>query len=158
MKTKSKSFFLLGEISADSTSALFESLLTDSAAKGATLYINSLGGDSETAMGLYDLVKQNGMNTHVVGAAESSAALVFLAGKKRTMSEHSHLLFHDGSYTPDKPKTSAELYHLSVQLGRFDSIEFRLLSPLLHRVGFQVPAIQNTHIDIKFARELGLTN
>jgi ATP-dependent protease ClpP protease subunit len=56
--------------------------------------ISSPGGDIGLTYGMFDVIKFNGINTHVVGIAQSAAAVLLQAGARRTMTNASLLLFH----------------------------------------------------------------
>lgn len=56
--------------------------------------ISSPGGDIGLTYGMFDVIKFQGMRTHVVGLAQSAAAVLLQAGKWRTMTNASLLMFH----------------------------------------------------------------
>lgn len=56
--------------------------------------ISSPGGDIGLTYGMFDVIKFNGLSTHVVGAAFSAAAVLLQAGALRTMTNSSVLQFH----------------------------------------------------------------
>ena len=66
-----------------------------------TVFIDSNGGDTETALGIYDLLK--GCERFVVGLvsgrAESAAAIILQACSQRVMTKHSGLMIHKISIT-----------------------------------------------------------
>lgn len=94
-------FILTGEIDATVANDFFTlaaaELITD-------LVISSPGGDIGLTLGMFDVVRIQGINTHVVGLAQSAAAVLFQAGKKRMMTANSLLLFH----APDEHADDAE--------------------------------------------------
>lgn len=101
-------FILTGEIEPKSANAF----LTLAAAGYITdLVISSPGGDIGLAFGIFDVVRLLGINTHVVGLAQSAAAVLFQAGKKRTMTNGSLLQFH----APEENATDCE-FRLYTQL------------------------------------------
>jgi len=66
-----------------------------SAALITDLVISSQGGDIGLTLGLFDVIRMQGINTHVVGLAQSAAAVLLQAGKLRTMTNASLLMFHE---------------------------------------------------------------
>lgn len=62
-----------------------------------TLYINSPGGDVRSGLVLYDYIMQMKapVKTVCIGLAASMASILFLAGDKREMFEHSEIMIHD---------------------------------------------------------------
>lgn len=61
-----------------------------------TVFINSSGGDTHTALGVYDLIRNCKRQTVgvVVGAALSGASLILQACQKRIMTPNSTLMLH----------------------------------------------------------------
>ncbi|QBF30736.1 hypothetical protein [Thalassococcus sp. S3] len=66
-----------------------------------TLELNSGGGRYYSAFDMTNTVIDFELDTHVHGICESSCTLVFLAGKKRTMSRGSKIGFHQTFWTAD---------------------------------------------------------
>jgi ATP-dependent protease ClpP protease subunit len=58
--------------------------------------INSLGGNLHTAVAAYTILKESGINvtTRVIGACESAAVLIFLAGRKRSLAKNTSIMIH----------------------------------------------------------------
>jgi len=84
-------FIITGEIDARVTN----NFLSLAAAKIITdVVICSPGGDIGAMFGMFDVIRMQGINTHVVGMAQSAAAVLSQAGHKRTMTNASLLLFH----------------------------------------------------------------
>ena len=61
-----------------------------------TLFINSRGGDIETALGVYDLLRCCGRRVVgiVAGTAQSGASLILQAAQERVMTLNSTLMLH----------------------------------------------------------------
>lgn len=59
--------------------------------------INSLGGAIHEGVAIYNLLRERSAEvvTHVDGYAASIAALIFMAGDRRTMAQSSRLMVHD---------------------------------------------------------------
>ncbi|MCH5193568.1 MAG: ATP-dependent Clp protease proteolytic subunit [Oscillospiraceae bacterium] len=72
----------------------------DDSDKEITLYINSPGGTVSDGLALYDVLAASGspIRTVCIGCAASMGAILFLAGEKREMFEHTRLMIHDPSY------------------------------------------------------------
>ena len=62
-----------------------------------TLYINSLGGEVQSGLALYDVMQavSNPVRTVCLGMAASMGALLFIAGDDREMLPHSRIMIHD---------------------------------------------------------------
>ncbi len=75
------------------------------------LVISSPGGDIGLTLGLFDVIRMREINTHVVGLAQSAAAVLLQAGKLRTMTDASLLQFH----APDETVTDCQ-FRLYTQL------------------------------------------
>jgi len=84
-------FYVVGEISPAMATSFFRGaagrFITD-------VVISSHGGDTGLTYGMFDVIKHQEINTHVVGLAQSAAAVLLQAGKWRTMTNSSLLLFH----------------------------------------------------------------
>ena len=104
-------FVLTGEIEPKVANNFFtlaaSGLITD-------LVISSPGGDVGLAIGMFDVVRMLGINTHVVGLAQSAAAVLAQAGKLRTMTNGSLLQFHGPE--KDVPDTVFRLYTQLVEM------------------------------------------
>jgi ATP-dependent protease ClpP protease subunit len=91
-----RTFIITGEITARVASDFFylaeEEQITD-------LVISSPGGDIGLTFGMFDVAKFKDMHTHVVGLAQSAAAVLLQAGAWRTMTNSSLLLFHSPEET-----------------------------------------------------------
>ena len=87
----SRTFVITGEITPQVAERFFylteEEQITD-------IVISSPGGDIGLTYGMHDVAKFKDMHTHVVGLAQSAAAVLLQAGTWRTMTNASLLLFH----------------------------------------------------------------
>lgn len=65
-------------------------------AKLIKLHITSSGGDIEPALGCYDQLKLSKIpiHTYAEGSVHSAASIIFLAGRKRYMTQNTHILIH----------------------------------------------------------------
>ncbi len=65
-----------------------------------TLYINSPGGEVVSGLAVYDYIQlmKAPVRTVCIGTAASMGAILFLAGQKREMLEHTRLMIHDPAY------------------------------------------------------------
>lgn len=91
---------LTSTVDAESCATLIRSLLylqrVDEKAP-VTLYINSLGGEVQSGLALYDVMQAVScpIRTVCLGMAASMAALLFIAGDERLMLPHSRVMVHD---------------------------------------------------------------
>lgn len=63
--------------------------------------LSSQGGDVSAAWDMAAQIEQARLDTHVTRECVSACTLLFLAGRKRTMSFDGHLGFHQTARTPD---------------------------------------------------------
>jgi ATP-dependent protease ClpP protease subunit len=84
-----RSFYVVGEINSQIALPFFRD-----AKRITDVLISSPGGDIGLTLGMFDVAHSRKMNTHVVGLAQSAAAVLLQAGKWRTMTKNSLLQFH----------------------------------------------------------------
>lgn len=103
-----RTFVITGEITPQVAERFFylteEEQITD-------IVISSPGGDIGLVYGMFDVAKFKDMHTHVVGLAQSAAAVLLQAGTWRTMTNSSLLMFH----SPEENCPDAE-FRLYTQL------------------------------------------
>jgi len=98
-----REIFLTTEVDSETSNKLIKQLMIlekmDSNAE-ITLYINSPGGEVVSGFAVYDFIKlmKAPVRTVCIGTAASMGAILFLAGKKREMLEHTRLMIHDPAY------------------------------------------------------------
>lgn len=100
---KQRCIFLTDDVNAETSNALLKQLMYLEYSEGdddITLFINSPGGDVASGLAVYDYIKtmKKTVNTVCTGTAASMGAILFLAGKKRSMLEHTRLMIHDPSF------------------------------------------------------------
>ena len=87
-----------------------------------TLQLNSEGGLLEAAYPMSDIIIDFGLNTHIVGTCQSACAILFIAGKKRTIEKGSQIGFHRFWWDADSIK---EYYYSSKDYyGWLDEFDF----------------------------------
>ena len=100
---RNRSVFLTEEVTAETTNSLLKQLMyleqTEDDSE-ITLYINSPGGDVVSGLAIYDYISlmKKPVNPVCTGTAASMGAILFLAGKKRSMLPHTKLMIHDPSF------------------------------------------------------------
>lgn len=69
-----------------------------------TLFITSDGGSPSVGLGFYDTMRALGANltTVAAGNVNSSAVLIWLAGKRRYVTQHSQMILHPGKQKTGK--------------------------------------------------------
>jgi len=97
---ESREIFLTGPVDAGTMDQLIKQLLylsRESAEREITLYINSPGGEVQSGLAAYDLLRliKAPVRTVCVGAASSMGAILFLAGSRREMLPNARLMIHD---------------------------------------------------------------
>jgi ATP-dependent Clp protease protease subunit len=90
---------LIGEIDEHSSGMVIKGLQLMAAKdpdKEIDLYINSLGGDFYSSVGIYDYIRfiSTPVRTYNIGSCMSGATIVFLAGVERYAFENSVFMFH----------------------------------------------------------------
>jgi ATP-dependent protease ClpP protease subunit len=137
-----RTFVITGEITPRVASDFFylaeEEQISD-------VVISSPGGDIGLVYGMHDVIKFKNIHTHVVGLAQSAAAVLLQAGTWRTMTNASLLMFH----SPDEKCSDSE-FRLYTQLVEMVS----------QRIGCHVAEahdlFDNKFINANRALELGL--
>ena len=99
----SRKLFLTNQVDTSTCHLLLTSLMAlndESPEEEITLYINSPGGDVYSGLGVFDYIRimKAPLTTVCIGTAASMGALLFLAGSKRLVMEHSQILIHDPSF------------------------------------------------------------
>ena len=95
-----REIYCVGEIDAETANSIIIQLhflsLEDPTGE-ITLYINSPGGEADSGLAIYDTMQTipAPVRTVCMGTAASMAAVLFAAGTKREMLEHSRIMIHD---------------------------------------------------------------
>lgn len=119
-----------------------------------TVFINSPGGETNTALGIYDLLEKCNRNTVgiVSGIAHSGASLILQACRKRLMTPNSHLMLHKSTV---QVKNSVE--NAQSALDTFRKLDERFYSIYASRAGRQVSKIaEMAHKDKYFDAQAAL--
>lgn len=100
---KKRRIFLTDEVTAETTNEILKQLMyleNSECGDDITLYINSPGGDVVSGLALFDYISimKKTVNTVCTGTAASMGAILFLAGKRRSMLPHTRLMIHDPSF------------------------------------------------------------
>lgn len=90
----------IGNITEDTVAVISQQLRylsTENPDKQITLYINSTGGEVNSGLALYDVMKaiKCPIRTVCMGIAASMAAVLFLSGDTREILPHSKVMIHD---------------------------------------------------------------
>ena len=90
----------IGKITEDTVAIISQQLRylsTENPDKQITLYINSTGGEVNSGLALYDVMKaiKCPIRTVCIGIAASMAAVLFLSGDTREILPHSKVMIHD---------------------------------------------------------------
>jgi ATP-dependent protease ClpP protease subunit len=102
-----KPFFLLGQIDSDTARDFYDWIGENyfRSTGYSQLVISSPGGDAGLMIGMYDQIIQRDIPTVAVGVVQSAAAVLFLAGAKRSMYPNSMLMFHE----PERKEGSEDM-------------------------------------------------
>lgn len=92
--------FFTEEVNSQTCNQLIEYLLfldMDQPGEEITIYINSPGGEVESGLAVYDVMRmlKSPIRTVCIGTAASMGSILFLAGTKREMFPHTRLMIHD---------------------------------------------------------------
>ena len=92
--------FLTKPVDASTMDSLIKQLLylsSEEPEKEITIYINSPGGEVQSGLAAYDLLKliEAPITTVCIGEAASMGAILFLAGDRRVVLPHSSIMIHD---------------------------------------------------------------
>lgn len=95
-----RKIFLTKPVDASTMDSLIKQLLYlngEDPEKEITIYINSPGGEVQSGLAAYDLLKlmKSPIRTVCIGEAASMGAILFLAGDKRVVLPHSTIMIHD---------------------------------------------------------------
>lgn len=96
--------FLMEEVNRKSATDMIKQLMyldRIDTGKPVTMYINSPGGEVVSGLAVYDYIKvmKSPVNTVCMGSAASMGAILFLAGKERSMLKNSEIMIHDPSFS-----------------------------------------------------------
>ena len=96
--------FLMEEVNRKSATDVIKQLMyldRIDTGKPVTMYINSPGGEVVSGLAVYDFIKvmKSPVNTVCMGSAASMGAILFLAGKERSMLKNSEIMIHDPSFS-----------------------------------------------------------
>ena len=89
--------FLIEEVNRKSATDMIKQLMyldRIDTGKPVTVYINSPGGEVVSGLAVYDYIKvmKSPVNTVCMGSAASMGAILFLAGKERSMLKNSEIM------------------------------------------------------------------
>lgn len=95
-----RKIFIIGEINEDTAISFMKQVMylnMEDTKAPISCYINSPGGEIESGMLIYDVMKGSKAPIHmyVTGTAYSMAAVLFIAASKRLMLPHSRLMLHE---------------------------------------------------------------
>ena len=71
-----------------------------------SIELTSGGGDVSAAYDIVDIIMENDLDIHVVGACESACPLLLLAGRVRTAEAGSKIGFHQTSVSPENEESN----------------------------------------------------
>lgn len=123
---------------------------------GVTVFINSSGGDTQVAMGLYDLLKswpQRKVGI-VAGRAESGASLILQACERRLITVNSTVMLHASSISIGN--TSIE--NAQAAVNKFRAYDDKFFEIYAERAGASIDRIEDmAHRDVHFTAQGALT-
>lgn len=121
----------------DYAGVMRETALDDS----VTFAINSSGGDTHTAVGIFDIIKQCGKRRATVGIvcgrAESGGSLILQACHERVMTSSSVLMLHKSTVN-----FNGTIHECTQALEKFNTLEGRFFSIYATRSGKTIEEIK----------------
>lgn len=160
-----REIFLTSEVNAETASALFKQLLyLERQDPGApvTLYISSPGGQVDSGMAVYDLIRlmRSPVRTVCIGLAASMGSILFLAGDTRAMLPDTRLMIHDPSFGGGN-MTGKKPLQLQKELEGLMQIREVLTAVIAERTGLSVEQVremtaEDTYLTARRSLELGL--
>lgn len=124
-----------------------------------TVYFDSQGGDSQTACGLYDIVRscKRKVTGIVAGRADSGAPVILQACHRRLMTEHSSIMLHRlslciGELSLGDAKTTVQ---------RFEQLDEKMIDIISAKARYSRDEVAklmsvDVHLDASKALEFGL--
>lgn len=162
---KNRKIFFTGKVTGKSANELIKQLMyLEEAGCGEeiTLYINSPGGEVTSGLAVYDVIRlmESPVNTVCIGMAASMGAILFLAGRNRSMLPHTRLMIHDPSYGSGNigGKKPHEIQH---ELDKLNETREALAEIIAEKTGKSVEEIykvtaEDTYYSAKEALAFGL--
>ena len=120
---QNRAFWLSGNIDSNTADTINSQLLhlaAEAPDKDVTIYINSPGGEVSSGLAIYDVMRAVPckIRTVCVGTAASMAAVLFAAGDRREILQHSKIMIHDPLVSPGMAGSALEIQEKSSQLMR----------------------------------------
>ena len=160
-----RKIFLVDSVNAETSNQLIKQLMyleAQDEKSEITLYINSPGGDVLSGLAVYDYIgtMKSPLTTVCIGQASSMAAILFLAGEKREMLEHTELMLHDPSYG-SFDMSGKKPHEIQERLDSLNKTRETLARIIADRTGKSLEEIykitaDDTYFDAEAAIEFGL--
>lgn len=161
-----REIFLTEEVNAATSSELIKKLMCLERQNNdeVVLYINSPGGEVVSGLAVYDYISmmQAPVRTVCIGTAASMGAIIFLAGKKRQMLEHTRLMIHDPSYA-SFDMGGRKSHEIQREVDSLNKTKEILAGIIAERTGRDIEEIykitaQDTYYDAQEAISFGLAD
>jgi len=156
---------LTGEINAETVNGAIlqlRYLQTQDADKEISIYINSPGGSVADGLALIDVMgaMRCPIRTVCMGTTASMAALIFVAGNERHITEHSRVMIHDPLISNGMGGSALKVDALAKNLMKTREIAAQILSDY---TGHSIEEVyektaQDTYFDAQAALDWGLTD
>ena len=161
-----RKIFLVDSVNAETSNQLIKQLMYLEAQEEKseiTLYINSPGGDVMGGLAVYDYIgtMKSPLKTVCIGQASSMAAILFLAGEKREMLEHTELMLHDPSYG-SFDMSGKKPHEIQERLDSLNKTREKLAEIISERTGKSMEEVyaitaDDTYFDAEQAIKFGLS-
>ena len=160
-----REIILTGEIDGESVNSVIlqlRYLQAQGAEKEITIYINSPGGSVPDGLALIDVMgaMRCPIKTVCMGTAASMAALIFVAGNDRHITEHSRVMIHDPLLSGGVGGSALKVDSIAKNLMKTREITAKILSDY---TGHSIEEVytktaQDTYFDAQEALDWGLAD
>jgi len=150
--------YFLSDVTIDSVGAFVKAAVSECEAEQVLrVYVSSVGGDPQAALGLHDWLRQRRAETVAMGDVASAAITIFLAGEKRTAYPNTRFLLHPGEMHLSSKYTDRDLAEL-VALDKWDDDRYNAV--IAERTGLPLVQVEGmvypfTIFGVEQAREWG---
>lgn len=160
-----REILLTGDIDGESVNSVIlqlRYLQAQSNTEEITIYINSPGGSVSDGLALIDVMGalRCPIKTVCMGTAASMAALIFVAGNERCITEHSRVMIHDPLLSGGVGGTALKVDALAKNLMKTREITAKILSDYTGHSIEEVyeKTVQDTYFDAQEALDWGLAD
>ena len=136
----SRKIFIEDEITDSLSNSVIRQLMyleNDDNSMPITIYINSPGGSVQAGLAIYDVIRllKSPVTMVCSGLAASMGAIIYLAGDKRFMLEHSRIMIHDPAFGGTHDIAYRKPLEIQYELDDLNKCREKLASIIAERTG-----------------------